>query len=75
VLAVRKLLRPPGGGKPRLHIDRRCVRLIAELSTYAYREGTDQVEKDQNDHGPDALRYFVVNHWRGAVEAEPLALR
>ena len=75
VLAVRKLLRPPGGGKPRLHIDRKCVRLIAELSTYAYREGTDQVEKDQNDHGPDALRYFVVNHWRGAVEAEPLALR
>jgi hypothetical protein len=75
VLAVRKLLRPPGGGKPRLHIDRRCVRLIAELSTYAYREGTDQVAKDQNDHGPDALRYFVVNHWRRAVEAEPLALR
>jgi len=75
VLAIRKLLRPPGGGDPRLHIDRNCVRLIAELSTYAYREGTDQVERDQNDHGPDALRYFVVNHWRGAVEAEPLALR
>jgi hypothetical protein len=75
VLAVRKLLRPPGGGDARLHIDRRCVHLIAELSTYAYREGADQVERDQNDHGPDALRYFVVNHWRGAVEAEPLVLR
>ncbi|UCC68865.1 MAG: hypothetical protein JSV79_02765 [Armatimonadota bacterium] len=74
VLAVRKLLRPPGGGRPRLHIDRRCVRLIAEMSTYAYREGFDQVEKDQSDHGPDALRYFVVNHWRGAAETEPLVL-
>jgi hypothetical protein len=74
VLALRKLLRPPGGGRPRLHIDRRCVRLIAEMSTYAYREGSDQVEKDQSDHGPDALRYFVVNHWRGAAEAEPLGL-
>ena len=74
VLAVRKLLRPPGGGRPRLHIDRRCVRLIAEMSTYAYREGTDQVQKDRNDHGPDALRYFVVNHWSGWAQAEPLAL-
>jgi len=74
VLVLRKLLRPPGGGRPRLHIDRRCLRLIAEMSTYAYREGTDQVAKDQSDHGPDALRYFVVNHWRGAVEAGPLAL-
>ena len=74
VLAVRKLLRPPGGGRPRLHIDRRCVRLIAEMSTYAYRDGSDHVEKDQNDHGPDALRYFLVNHWAGAVAVEPLSL-
>jgi hypothetical protein len=74
VLAVRKLLRPPGGGRPRLHIDRRCLRLIAEMGTYAYREGTDQVAKDQNDHGPDAFRYFVVNHWAAAAQAEPLAL-
>ena len=74
ILAVRKLLRSPGGDRPRLHIDSRCRRLIAEMSTYAYRENTDQVEKDQSDHGPDALRYFVVNHWRGAVHVEPLAL-
>jgi len=75
ILAVRKLLRPPGGDRPRLHIDRRCLRLIAEMSTYAYREGADQIDKDQSDHGPDALRYFVTGHWAGAVHAEPLALR
>ena len=75
VLAARKLLRPPGGGNPRLHIDRRCVRLIAELSAYAYRDGSDQVEKDRNDHGPDALRYFLVNHWSGAAVTEPTQLR
>jgi hypothetical protein len=74
VLAVRKLLRPPGGDRPRLHIDRRCARLIGELSTYAYREATDQVESDQSDHGPDGLRYFVTGHWTGAVHSEPLAL-
>lgn len=75
VLAVRKLLRPPGGGRPRLHIDRRCVRLIAELSAYSYRAESDQVARGQSDHGPDALRYFVVNHWSNAAEVEPLALR
>lgn len=75
VLAVRKLLRPPGGGPPRLHIDRSCARLIAELSTYAYRDGSDQVAPDQSDHGPDALRYFVINHWSAAASVEPLALR
>jgi hypothetical protein len=51
------------------------VRLIAEMSTYCYRERTDQVEKDQNDHGPDALRYFVVNHWGGQAEVEGVRLR
>jgi len=75
VLAIRKLLRPPGGGRPRLHIDRSCMRLIAELSMYAYRQDSDQVERDQQDHGPDALRYFVVNHWAGAADTAPLRLR
>jgi len=75
VLAIRKLLRPPGGGRPRLHIDRSCMRLIAELSMYAYRQDSDQVERDQQDHGPDALRYFVANHWAGAADTAPLRLR
>jgi len=75
VNALRKLLRPPGGDPPRLHIDRSCLRLIAELNTYSYQEGADHVVRDLNDHGPDALRYFLVNHWSKAAEAEPLALR
>ncbi|MFB3883125.1 MAG: terminase large subunit domain-containing protein [Armatimonadota bacterium] len=75
IIAVRKLLRPPGGGRPRLHVDRRCEHLIAELTRYRYREGSDEVLKDQDDHGPDALRYFVMGHWAGAAEAEGVELR
>jgi hypothetical protein len=75
VLAMRKLLRPPEGGPPRLHIDRGCEQLIAELSRYRYREGSDEVLKDQDDHGPDALRYFVVGHWGALAEAEGVELR
>jgi hypothetical protein len=75
VIAVRRLLRPPGGGRPRLHIDRRCEQLIAELGRYRYREGSDDVLKDQDDHGPDALRYFVVGHWGSEAEAEGVELR
>ena len=75
IIAVRKLLRPPGGGPPRLHVDRRCEHLIGELGRYRYREGSDEVLKDQDDHGPDALRYFVVGHWGSAAEAEGVELR
>lgn len=75
VLAIRKLLRPPVGGPPKLHVDKRCKRLIAELGAYSYREGTDHVEKDASDHGPDALRYFVVNHLGGEVAVEGVGLR
>lgn len=73
VLAVRKLLRPPGG-KPRLHIDQSCLNLIAELSSYAYREDSDQIDK-QRDHGPDALRYFLVNLWPRGAQTEGMGLR
>jgi len=74
LLAVRKLLQPPGGGRPRLHIDQSCVKLIAELSSYAYREDSDQIDK-QRDHGPDALRYLVANLWSRGVQTEPMNLR
>jgi len=75
VLAVRKLLRPPSGGAPKLHVDKQCRRLIAEIGAYSYREGTDRVQKDASDHGPDALRYFVVNHFGGEVVVEGVGLR
>jgi hypothetical protein len=50
------------------------VRLIAELASYAYRDGTEEPLKE-NDHGPDALRYFITGHWAGQAEAEGLSLR
>jgi len=75
VLAIRKLLRPPTGGPPRLYIDRGCQRLIGEMSRYEYCEGVDRESRDVDDHGPDALRYFVVNHFRGEVDVEGVELR
>lgn len=75
LVAIRKLLRPPGGGKPRLHIARSCKRLIAEMTTYSYKQGADKLGKNENDHGPDALRYFVVSRFRGEAKTEGLALR
>ena len=44
----------------KLHIHRSCTHLIADLNTYHYKEGTDRPEKDEGDHGPDALRYFYI---------------
>ena len=68
--AVRKLLRPPGGDPPRLHVSRECRQLVADLATYAYQEGSDEPEKHVADHGPDALRYLVMGQWAGCAEAE-----
>lgn len=64
---IRKLMRPPLGGPTKFHIDRGCTQLITDLGTYAYKFGTDQPDKDVYDHGPDALRYFVVGNWRSEV--------
>ena len=74
VTLIRKLLRPPGGGPPRLHIDRSCDNLISEMSAFSYRDDRETIAEG-HDHGPDALRYFVVNHWAGAAQTEGLALR
>jgi len=75
ILALRKLLRPPDRSRPRLFISSRCPRLIAELSSYAYREGTEVPNKDSSDHGPDALRYFVSARFLAEPQAEALELR
>lgn len=47
----------------KLFIDRsRCPKLIEEIEQlYHYKEGTDKPEK-KDDHGPDALRYFLEWH-------------
>jgi hypothetical protein len=75
ILALRKLLRPPDRSRPRLFISSRCPQLIAEMSAYAYREGTEQPRKDAADHGPDALRYFIASRLMPPPETEALEMR
>jgi hypothetical protein len=64
---VRKLFRVPLENKPRIFIDRGCTQLITDLVTYAYKPDKDEPEKDVNDHGPDALRYFVESFRKRAI--------
>jgi hypothetical protein len=45
------------------------------MGAYSYQAGTDQVGKDQNDHGPDALRYFVISRLGGEAKTEGVGLR
>lgn len=60
--------------KKKIRIHKRCVRLWAELATYAWdvnagKKGEDKPIK-QHDHAPDALRYFAHTHvpeWRIAA--------
>jgi PBSX family phage terminase large subunit len=61
-------------GKKRIRIHERCVKLRAELATYAWDIKKQKIGEDapikQNDHAPDALRYFVqtkVPAWRIAA--------
>lgn len=75
ILAIRKMLRPADRKRPRLFISRRCPRLVAELSAYAYKEGSDTPYKDVCDHGPDALRYFVVGRFLGVARVEGMEMR
>ncbi|NIM05373.1 MAG: hypothetical protein GTO55_04635, partial [Armatimonadetes bacterium] len=75
ILAIRKLLRPPERDRRRLFISSRCPRLIAEMSSYAYREGSEAPTRDISDHGPDALRYFISVRFTAEPQAEALELR
>jgi hypothetical protein len=56
---VRRYLKVPGENRTRLHIDRGCPNFITDMGTWAYKPDTDKPEKDLNDHGCDAFRYFV----------------
>lgn len=58
IMAVANLLY-----KRKIKINRRCKHLIAELTSYMWNQkaalqGEEKPVKE-NDHGPDALRYFV----------------
>jgi hypothetical protein len=53
--------------KPKLFVSKYCpelIRQIEELQTPKVREGQNEREgqRDYDDHGPDALRYFF-NEW------------
>lgn len=60
--------------KKKIRIHERCVKLRAELATYSWDKKKQKIGEDapikQNDHAPDALRYFVqtkVPAWRIAL--------
>jgi PBSX family phage terminase large subunit len=60
--------------KKKIRIHERCKKLRAELASYAWDKKKQKIGEDapikQNDHAPDALRYFVqtkVPKWRLAA--------
>jgi PBSX family phage terminase large subunit len=53
---IQNLLAIAGDGNPRLTVDPSCVNTISEFESYCWKEGRDEVVK-QNDHAMDALRY------------------
>ena len=66
--AVKRNMKLQGDGKPKLFIDRSCIKLISQLEQLRFAdavEGKNSREKqhDYNDHGPDALRYFFSEYF------------
>lgn len=57
-------------GKPRLLITDACPNLIRELVSARFKEGTDDIEKE-NDHALDALRYVVMTRPPSPVRGIP----
>ena len=55
-------------GMPQLRIFNTCTNLIHELPSLKIREGTDDVEKE-NDHASDALRYSIMSRMPTPIEA------
>ena len=68
VEAVRQALKLRPNGKPGLYIDRSCVNLIRQLGQLRYKESKEghnapEQQHDYDDHGPDALRYFMGEYF------------
>jgi len=66
--AVKRKLKLQPDGTPQLYIDRSCYQTIRQMQGLRYlparndrnpREG----QVDYDDHGPDALRYFMVEYF------------
>jgi hypothetical protein len=74
VEAVRRWLKIRGDGKPKLFIDPSCVELIRQIGDLTTpkisetnqknqeRKPGTRNQRDYDDHGPDAIRYFF-NEW------------
>jgi hypothetical protein len=58
VSLIRRFLKPPGQDAPKLFVHERCVQLRGELNRYHIKENTDK-PADEDNHGPDALRYAI----------------
>lgn len=59
----------PGGPGPQLRIFSRCTNLVRELPSLRIKEGSDDVEK-KNDDAPDALRYLLMSRPKTPEEPE-----
>jgi len=64
VEAVKRKLKIQPNGLPQLYIDRSCINLIRQMQALRHKEArpernAKEGQVDFDDHGPDALRYFV----------------
>ena len=75
---VSRLLKvSPQTGKPKLFIFNNCSNLIREFESYRWLEQSDKTLNEKEiplkteDHGMDALRYFVVSYFASLDIANP----
>jgi hypothetical protein len=62
--AVKRKLKIQPNGLPQLTIDRSCINLIRQMQALRHKEArpernAKEGQVDYDDHGPDALRYFM----------------
>jgi hypothetical protein len=62
--AVKRKLKIQPNGLPQLYIDRSCINLIRQMQALRHKEArpdrnAKEGQVDFDDHGPDALRYFM----------------
>lgn len=65
---VKRWLKLQPNGKPKLYIDPSCVELIRQLERLEYEPSSSgrnprEQQHKYDDHGPDALRYFMSQHF------------
>lgn len=59
IQTIQEYLKIQKNKKPRLTISPKCVNLISEFESYAWKEGKDEPIKEF-DHALDPLRYFIT---------------